>query len=314
LLREKKRKSKQSNLNMGLVFRVFVGAFFSYIWMLNFQHVNSIEGLQSFDPYAILEIETDADDRAIKKQYRRLSLQLHPDKNPDNPLAVQNFIKLTKAYNILTDETARDNFQKYGNPDGPGSYNVAIAMPKFLLEKDNQVPVLIAAFIILLVIVPGFVYFNFADSTKRSEEGVLLENKRIFGYELSENTMFKNLPVLIAKSKEFQAVLAKSNAENELLKRIKASNDKIDDIIPKLASKKTRQMHLKPAFLILAQMFRLREGSDPILAESMDYIRKMTPQMMTLVSQVISELQQLHSKGQSPKRMPAKVMETCQVF
>jgi translocation protein SEC63 len=54
----------------------------------------------------------------------------------------------------LTDETARENFQKYGNPDGPGSYNVAIAMPKFLLEKDNQVPVLIAAFIILLVIVP----------------------------------------------------------------------------------------------------------------------------------------------------------------
>jgi preprotein translocase subunit Sec63 len=84
LLREKKKKSKQSNLNMGLVFRVFVGAFFSYIWMLNFQHVNSIEGLQSFDPYAILEIETDADNRAIKKQYRRLSLQLHPDKNPDN--------------------------------------------------------------------------------------------------------------------------------------------------------------------------------------------------------------------------------------
>jgi hypothetical protein len=73
-------------------------------------------------------------------------------------------------------------------------------------------------------------------------------------------------------------------------------------------------MHLKPAFLILAQMFKLKEANDPILAESMDYIRKMTPQMMTLISQVIQELQGLHSKGQSPKRMPAKVMETCQIF
>jgi hypothetical protein len=137
--------------------------------------------------------------------------------------------------------------------------------------------VLIAAFLILLVIIPGIVYFNFADSTKKSEEGVLLENKRIFGYEMSENTLFKNLPVMIAKSKEFQTLLAKSNAENELLKRIKNSNEKIDDIIPKVASKKTRQMHLKPAFLILAQMFRSKEVSDPLLAESMEYIRKMTP-------------------------------------
>ena len=64
---------------------------------------------------------------------------------------------------ILTDETARENFQKYGNPDGPGSYHVAIAMPKFLLEPENQIPVLICAFFILLVVIPGAVYFNFAD-------------------------------------------------------------------------------------------------------------------------------------------------------
>jgi translocation protein SEC63 len=103
-----------------------------------------------------------------------MSLILHPDKNPDNPLAVQEFIKLTKAYNILTDETAKENFQKYGNPDGPGSYNVAIAMPKFILQKENQISVLVVLFTILLVVIPGIVYFNFADSTKRSEEGVLL--------------------------------------------------------------------------------------------------------------------------------------------
>lgn len=66
-----------------------------------------------------------------------MSLEKHPDRNPDNPLAVQEFIRLTKAYNILTDETAYENFKKYGNPDGPGSYNVAIALPRFLLEKDN---------------------------------------------------------------------------------------------------------------------------------------------------------------------------------
>lgn len=62
--------------------------------------VYSIEGLQSFDPWAILDLPSDADEKAIRKQYRRMSLLKHPDKNPDNPLAVQEFIRLTKAYNV----------------------------------------------------------------------------------------------------------------------------------------------------------------------------------------------------------------------
>jgi curved DNA-binding protein CbpA len=46
----------------------------------------------------------------IRRKYRRLSLEKHPDKNKENPLAVQEFIRLTKAYRILTDDTARENF------------------------------------------------------------------------------------------------------------------------------------------------------------------------------------------------------------
>lgn len=46
----------------------------------------------------------------IRRKYRKESLAKHPDKNKDNPLAVQEFIRLTKAYRILTDDKARDNF------------------------------------------------------------------------------------------------------------------------------------------------------------------------------------------------------------
>ena len=45
-------------------------------------------------------VANDATVRDIKKQYRRLSLTMHPDKNPDNPLAVQEFMRLTKAYKV----------------------------------------------------------------------------------------------------------------------------------------------------------------------------------------------------------------------
>jgi len=129
-----KRKEVGSTIfKKGFMYKCLVAAFLWYIWYLNFTTVNSLENIASFDPFQILGVSNDASVRDIKKAYRQLSLKMHPDKNPDNPLAVQEFIKLTKAYAILTDETAYENFKKYGNPDGPGSYNVAIAMPRFLL-------------------------------------------------------------------------------------------------------------------------------------------------------------------------------------
>jgi len=48
--------------------------------------------LKSFDPFQILGVEVDADASTIKKAYRKLSLLKHPDKNPDDPLAVTEFI------------------------------------------------------------------------------------------------------------------------------------------------------------------------------------------------------------------------------
>ena len=100
LLSKKKKEVKQSKWTTGLTFRLAVGLVLTAIWALNLNHVNSIEGLQTFDPYAILQLDMMADEKQIKKQYRKMSLQLHPDKNPDNPLAVQDFIRLTKAYNV----------------------------------------------------------------------------------------------------------------------------------------------------------------------------------------------------------------------
>lgn len=139
LLNAKKREVSRARFSRSTFFRALVGAFLWYIWYLNITHVSSMKPLQSFDPYAILEVPSDATINEIKKKFRKMSLLKHPDKNPDNPLAVQEFIKLTKAYNILTDDVSRENFKKYGNPDGPGSFSVAIAMPKFLLEKENHI-------------------------------------------------------------------------------------------------------------------------------------------------------------------------------
>jgi len=100
LLKSKKEEARKSVWTKGYVFRIFCGAFLWYLWYLNFNMVSSIESLQTFDPFQVLEIPIDADVRTIKSAYRKMSIKIHPDKNPDNPLAVSEFIRLTKAYKV----------------------------------------------------------------------------------------------------------------------------------------------------------------------------------------------------------------------
>ena len=50
--------------------------------------------------YEVLGVGSDAEQTEITRAFRKRSIETHPDKNPDNPLAVQEFIRLTKAYNV----------------------------------------------------------------------------------------------------------------------------------------------------------------------------------------------------------------------
>ncbi|KAL4272744.1 hypothetical protein GQ457_13G026830 [Hibiscus cannabinus] len=77
-----------------------------------------LSAIQVFEPFSILGLEPGASDSEIKKAYRRLSVQYHPDKNPD-PEAHTYFVEyIAKAYQALTDPISRENFEKYGHPDG----------------------------------------------------------------------------------------------------------------------------------------------------------------------------------------------------
>lgn len=64
------------------------------------------------DLYAILAVDENATEKEIVKSYRKQALKWHPDKNPDNPEAVEVFHKLSKALEILTDAPARVAYDK----------------------------------------------------------------------------------------------------------------------------------------------------------------------------------------------------------
>ena len=66
--------------------------------------------VKNIDWYELLGVATDADENTIKKAYRKKALSCHPDKNPDNPKAVELFHQLSQALSVLTDEDARKAF------------------------------------------------------------------------------------------------------------------------------------------------------------------------------------------------------------
>lgn len=173
----------------------------------------------------------------------------------------------------MTDETAYENFKKYGNPDGPGSYSVAIALPRYLLQKENQIFVLLCAFVILLVLIPGAIYINFGDTTIKDENGILLENKKAYGAKLNESIIPKNMPMMLASCIEFQDMGVKSEEENKLLKRLK-DDDAIADMLPNTVSRRSKNMNYKPMLLILGHLFDKDEVKAPEFASSMREILK----------------------------------------
>jgi DnaJ-class molecular chaperone len=88
------------------------------------------------DLYAELGVARGASEAEIKKAYRSLAKQLHPDRNKDNPKAAERFAEVTRAYDLLSDKDKRAQYDRgeideEGNPKMPfgGGYGGFNARP-----------------------------------------------------------------------------------------------------------------------------------------------------------------------------------------
>ncbi|WP_298763558.1 molecular chaperone DnaJ [uncultured Polaribacter sp.] len=73
------------------------------------------------DFYEILGISKSASQAEIKKAYRKMAIKYHPDKNPDDKTAEENFKKAAEAYEVLSDDNKKARYDQYGHAafDGP---------------------------------------------------------------------------------------------------------------------------------------------------------------------------------------------------
>ncbi|AKC59699.1 molecular chaperone DnaJ [Blochmannia endosymbiont of Polyrhachis (Hedomyrma) turneri] len=67
------------------------------------------------DYYEILGVSKNADEREIKKSYKRLAIKFHPDRNPGNVTAEAKFKEIKEAYEVLSDAQKRAAYDQYGH-------------------------------------------------------------------------------------------------------------------------------------------------------------------------------------------------------
>jgi len=237
---------------------------------------NNIKG---FDPFAILEVDHAATPPEIKKAYRKLSLVFHPDKNPDDPAAASKFIQITKAYTALTDEVAKKNYEKYGNPDGPQTTKIGYGLPAFLLEKENHLLILCTFFFMLLFVIP-MVFICYYQRTKSyAANGLMVETNQFLGHLLNNATRAQGCPELLAASAESRSMLARPS-----------DNVAMKPLVEKVTEHKKRQWNVpiivKNTLLVWGHLQRLHQDMSPELREDIDqllrYSMKITQAMIEI--------------------------------
>lgn len=73
------------------------------------------------DYYEVLGVNRDAPEGDLKKAYRRLAMKFHPDRNPDDPEAIDKFKEASEAYEVLMDPQKRQAYDQFGHAGVDGN-------------------------------------------------------------------------------------------------------------------------------------------------------------------------------------------------
>uniref|UniRef100_A0AAV1T6N3 J domain-containing protein n=1 Tax=Peronospora matthiolae TaxID=2874970 RepID=A0AAV1T6N3_9STRA len=230
--------------------------------------------IKSFDPFAILGISVGVSEREIKRAYRKMSLLYHPDKNQGDAVAEQKFMLVAKAYEALTDDVAKANYEKFGNPDGRQAMQLSIGLPTFLLDPANHNLVLFLYLLILVVAIPSCVALWYSHSKKYGDSMIMYDTYGFYNFAMSQNSHPRMLPEILAGSAEFREIPRRSTDEAELAalaKKLKQTD--------MMAKPKFNHPAITKANLLLHAHF-LREELSPALRGDLNAMLKKAIQLV----------------------------------
>ncbi|KAA8651551.1 hypothetical protein EYZ11_010820 [Aspergillus tanneri] len=224
LVEAQKRKRLRKERRIKRIVTVILG-YAVMAWMVYLIMVTARTAPKIWDPYDILGISRSADEKAISRHYKRLSLIYHPDKVRPDPAKNETidtlnerFVELTKAYKALTDEEVRNNYIQYGHPDGKQSFSIGIALPQFIVTEGNGKFVLLVYGGLLGVLLPYIVGRWWYGSQRYTKERVLVASAGNIFREYKEDMVDGAIVSALSSGDEFKETLKGSQAEAGLAK------------------------------------------------------------------------------------------------
>ncbi|EGD73142.1 hypothetical protein PTSG_04855 [Salpingoeca rosetta] len=289
----KAKNKKPSNLfsTWNIIYVLAWAAVLAIMWQISHMEHEAV-----YDPFEILELPSDATTKQIKKRYRELSLMYHPDRNPD-PEANDMFVRISKAYRALTDDETRENWEKYGNPDGPTTQTYGIALPAWMVQGKHSVIVMIAYAVGFVIIIPAIVRSRWTRSKKYLKKGVLKDTAALFYHSLTTDAV-KELGMMEVLSCAF-----------EFRENLKTSQEELGEIFAllkqlpelpnnpwqqKVKGKQDNRIKLKDSpfavkarTLLYAHMHRLKLS--PALTADLDFVLEHAPTLINVMAELCFE-------------------------
>ncbi|KAJ6120949.1 hypothetical protein N7523_005229 [Penicillium sp. IBT 18751x] len=224
LVEAQKRKRLRKERRIKRIITVIIG-YVVMAWMVYLIMVTARTTAKLYDPYDILGVSRNADEKAISRHYKRLSLIYHPDKIRPDPAKNETiedlnerFVELTKAYKALTDEEIRNNYLQYGHPDGKQSFSIGIALPKLIVMDGNGKYVLLVYGALLGVLLPYIVGKWWYGSQRYTKERVLVASAGNIFREYKEDITDGGIINALSSGEEFKDMLKGAQAEAGLAK------------------------------------------------------------------------------------------------
>ncbi|KAL6972025.1 DnaJ protein erdj2a, partial [Sarracenia purpurea var. burkii] len=243
--------------------------------------------IQVFEPFSILGLESGASDSEIKKAYRRLSIQYHPDKNPD-PEAHKYFVEyISKAYQALTDPISRENFEKYGHPDGRQGFQMGIALPQFLLNIDGASGGILLLWIvgvcILLPLVIAVVYLS--RSSRYTGNYVMHQTLSAYYYFMKPSLAPSKVMDVFIKAAEYMEIPVRRTDGEPLQKLFMLVRSELNLDLKNIKQEQAKFWKQHPALvktqlLIQAQLTHKTEALSPDLQRDFKRVLELAPRLL----------------------------------
>ncbi|XP_065869155.1 dnaJ protein ERDJ2A-like [Euphorbia lathyris] len=251
-------------------------------------YIKNMSGeIQVFDPFTILGLEPGASDSEIKKSYRKLSVIYHPDKNPD-PEAHKYFVEfITKAYQALTDPLSRENYEKYGHPDGRQGFQMGIALPQFLLHIEGASGGILLLWIvgicILLPLVVAVVYLS--KSSKYTGNYVMHQTLSAYYYLMKPSLAPSKVMEVFTKAAEYMEIPVRRTDDEPLQKLFMSVRSELNLDLKNIKQEQAKFWKQHPAvvkteLLIQAQLTRESAVLSPALLGDFRRVLVLAPRLL----------------------------------